>query len=81
MSSLTEQERRGLEEVFLSISPSRNGFVTEGSRKQSITFFIKSRWNAILLFFRKRLYFRVETPSNEYKITKQLKKIQKRRKI
>ena len=77
MSSLSEQERIGLEEVFLSISPSRNFFErwaywgkTLHSNKTSLPFSL-TRHTKIW----------INNGLKTHKITKLLTKMQKRRKI
>ena len=77
MSSLSEQERIGLEEVFLSISPSRNFFErwaywgkTLHSNKTSLPFSL-TRHTKIW----------IKNGLKTHKITKLLNKMQKRRKI
>ncbi|MCK9372845.1 MAG: hypothetical protein M0P91_06580 [Sulfuricurvum sp.] len=76
MSSLTEQERIGLEEAFLSISQSRNMFRRLGSCHR---FFSSFLINAIFATPSKT---RIEVNSglNSPKTTKQFIKTQKRRK-
>ncbi len=81
MSSLTEQERIGLEEVFLSISPTRNVFQKWSSWRHDLSKLMK----------RKQLFFPVllagssvlgaKTPLGKHKFTKLFNKIQKRRKF
>ena len=81
MSSLTEQERIGLEEVFLSISPSRSVFRKWPSWKKTLGILMKSK-RFISPFLTTRLpYFWAKTPLNGHKTTKLLNKMQKRRKI
>ena len=77
MSSLSEQERIGLEEVFLSISPSRNFFErwaywgkTLHSNKTTLPFSL-ARHSKIW----------IKNGLKTHKITKLLTKMQKRRKI
>jgi len=80
MSSLSEQERIGLEEVFLSISSSQN-FVQKWSvwsKNFSIDFDSHRRSSSFSFSRHSKIWLRngLET----HKITKLLNKIQKRRK-
>jgi hypothetical protein len=81
MSSLTEQERIGLEEVFLSITPSKNVFQKWSSWKQNLSALMQSKWLPSPFLLGRNAYLQLKTPLNKYKITKLLNKIQKRRKI
>ncbi len=81
MSSLTEQERIGLEDVFLSISSSQSFFqrCSRWGKNISSGFAPKSP-----VFQRFNVGFPLFTPKNsvkQNKITKLLNKIQKRRKF
>lgn len=81
MSSLTEQERIGLEEVFLSISSSQNVFQKWSVWKDNLSKLMKHKQLFSPLFFVGSSISGVKNPLNKYKITKLLNKIQKRRKI
>lgn len=81
MSSLTEQERIGLEDVFLSISSSQNIFQKWSSWKRNLSKLIKRKQfvSPHLLVRHSNLW--IKKPLNKHKITKLLNKIQKRRKF
>lgn len=81
MSSLSEQERIGLEEVFLSISSSQSMVQKWSfwSRNLTIGFHAKSLKSPVI-FSRHSKSWLKNTLKN-HKITKLLTKIEKRRKI
>ena len=81
MSSLSEQERIGLEEVFLSISSSRNMVekFSLWSKNFSVDFNTK-KWTTPLTFSRHSKNW-IKNTLNNHKITKLFNKMQKRRKI
>lgn len=80
MSSLTEQERIGLEEVFLSISSSRNLFHKWDSWRQRFSTFVSSREHSPRTTpLRANIW--IKNSLKTHKITKLFLKIQKRRKI
>jgi hypothetical protein len=80
MSSLSEQERIGLEEVFLSISSSQN-FVQKWSlwsKNFSIDFDTHRRATSLSFSRHSKIWLRNDLET--HKITKLLNKMQKRRK-
>jgi hypothetical protein len=81
MSSLSEQERIGLEEVFLSISSSQN-FMKKWSvwsKNLSLHFDAKKFASPLLLTRVPRIW--IKNGLKNHKITKLFNKMQKRRKI
>ncbi|MDD2950972.1 MAG: hypothetical protein PHU29_09305 [Sulfuricurvum sp.] len=81
MSSLSEQERIGLEEVFLSISSSQN-FMKKWSiwgKTLSERFDAKKFASPLLLTHNSRRWLKISLKN--HKITKLFNKMQKRRKI
>ncbi|WP_295055674.1 hypothetical protein [Sulfuricurvum sp.] len=81
MSSLSEQERIGLEEVFLSISSSQN-FVQKWSiwnKNFSIDFDTKKLVSPLTLAQNSKKW--LKNGLKNHKITKLFNKMQKRRKI
>ncbi|MBN2871058.1 MAG: hypothetical protein JXK04_08915 [Campylobacterales bacterium] len=81
MSSLTEQERIGLEEVFLSISPTRNVFHKWSSWKHNLSKLMKRKQLFSPVFSAGSSVLGAKNPLNKHKITKLFNKIQKRRKF
>jgi len=81
MSSLTEQERIGLEDVFLSISSSQNIFQKCSCWGQNLSFLIKSKYFFSPRPMTKRPQIWFKNRLNKHKITKLITKIQKRRKF
>ena len=81
MSSLSEQERIGLEEVFLSISPSRNVLGRWPGWKKTLGNLMKQKRLFSPFLFVQRTRSGVKSPLNRHKITKLFNKIQKRRKF
>lgn len=77
MSSLSEQERIGLEEVFLSISPSHNFF--EKCSLWGKTMRSKKLSSPLSLSYHSRNW--LKNTLKTHKITKLFTKLQKRRKI
>jgi hypothetical protein len=81
MSSLSEQERIGLEEVFLSISSSQNIVQKWSMWRRNFTVGLNSKsWKSPKTFTRQSKNWLKNTLKN-HKITKLLNKIEKRRKI
>ncbi|MDD5716201.1 MAG: hypothetical protein PHW64_00225 [Sulfuricurvum sp.] len=81
MSSLSEQERIGLEEVFLSISSTPN-FVTKWTdwRKNFTNRFNANKFSSpVLLAKNPKIWIKNGLKNHEF--TKLLNKLQKRRKI
>ncbi|HLD22445.1 MAG TPA: hypothetical protein VJA83_00790 [Sulfuricurvum sp.] len=81
MSSLSEQERIGLEEVFLSISSSQN-FVQKWSiwsKNFSVDFDTKKLVSPLMFAHYSKNW--LENGLKNHKITKLFNKIQKRRKF
>jgi len=82
MSSLTEQERIGLEEVFLSISPSsRNIFHKLSSWSPNFSLLTHVKKLSSPLRSPGKSNFWIKSNLKKDKITKLFNKIQKRRKI
>lgn len=81
MSSLTEQERIGLEEVFLSISSSRNLFHKWNSWRQRFSTLVSSSKGYSPLTTHTNTDRWIKNSLKTHKITKLLLKIHKRRKI
>lgn len=81
MSSLTEQERIGLEEVFLSISSSRNFFHKWNSWRQQFSTLLSFNKGNYPLPIRSQANSWIKSTLNNRKITKLFIKMQKRRKF
>lgn len=81
MSSLSEQERIGLEEVFLSISSSQNIMQKWSIWGKSLSFHFDAKKLASPLLFTQNPKNWIKNGLKNHKITKLLNKIQKRRKI
>lgn len=80
MSSLTEQERIGLEEVFLSISSSQNLFHKWNSWRQHFSAVLNDPKDKYTSIIPSHAHSWMKNTLNSPKITKLLIKIQKRRK-
>lgn len=81
MSSLSEQERIGLEEVFLSISSSQ-GFAPKWSvwsKKISLRLNAKKNYSPLQMATDSKIW--LKSSLKNHKITKLLNKLQKRRKF
>lgn len=81
MSSLTEQERLGLEEVFLSISSSRNVLHKISSWRQNVSLLLQSQKLSLPFTVGRNHDFWIKNALKKDKLTKLFNKIQKRRKI
>jgi|GEM_PF-853218 hypothetical protein len=81
MSSLTEQERIGLEEVFLSISASPNVFQRCSLWSKNLSLLIKGKHPVLPAILSGSTVFGQKNNRKPNKITKLLNKIQKRRKF
>ncbi len=81
MSSLSEQERIGLEEVFLSISSSRNWREKWFSWRNTFSIDFITDTSGSPLSFRKQPKNWLENGLKNHKITKLFAKIEKRRKF
>ncbi len=81
MSSLTEQERIGLEEVFLSISGSQNVFQRCSHWGKNLSILIKGKNLALPSSLVTGSNFWLKNNLKHNKITKFFNKIQKRRKF
>ena len=81
MSSLTEQERIGLEEVFLSISSSRNLLQKWNSWRQNFSALLTATKKHSPVSTPSRANIWMKKSFKTHKITKLFIKIQKRRKI
>lgn len=80
MSSLTEQERTGLEEVFLSISSSQNIFHKWNSWRQHFSATLNGSKDKYPSLIPSHAHIWMKKTLNSPKITKLFIKIQKRRK-
>jgi hypothetical protein len=80
MSSLSEQERIGLEEVFLSISSSQNFLQKWSLWGKNISFHFDSKKLIFPLRFTKSSRIWIKNGLKNHKITKLFNKIEKRRK-
>lgn len=81
MSSLSEQERIGLEEVFLSISSSQNIIQRWSIWGKNLSFHFDAKKLASPLLFTQNPKNWIKNGLKNHKITKLFNKIQKRRKI
>ena len=81
MSSLTEQERIGLEEVFLSISSSRGVMHRWSSWAQTFSLLSKVKKFSAPFTLAKKSNFWSKNSLKQHKITKLFNKTEKRRKI
>lgn len=81
MSSLSEQERIGLEEVFLSISSSQNLMRKWSNWGKNLTerFNAKKFTSTLVITHNQKIWMKIALKN--HKITKLFNKIQKRRKI
>ena len=81
MSSLSEQERIGLEEVFLSISSSQNLIQKWSIWGKNLSLPFDSKNLSSTLFFTQNPKIWLKNSLKNHKITKLFNKMQKRRKI
>jgi hypothetical protein len=81
MSSLTEQERIGLEEVFLSISSSRNLYHKFNSWRQHFSTLLSDTRGTYSSLIPSHANIWIKNSLKNHKITKLFIKIQKRRKF
>ena len=81
MSSLSEQERIGLEEVFLSISSSQNIMQKWSSWGKNLSIHFDGKKLTSPLLFTKNPKTWIKNGLKNHKITKLFNKMQKRRKI
>lgn len=81
MSSLTEQERIGLEEVFLSISSSRTLLQKISFWRQNVSMLFKSNRLSTPWRIPKKSNFWIKSSLKKDKIKKLWTKMEKRRKI
>lgn len=81
MSSLSEQERIGLEEVFLSISSSQNLIQKWSVWGKSLSLQFDSKKLSAPLLFTQNPKNWIKNGLKNHKITKLFNKMQKRRKI
>ena len=81
MSSLSEQERIGLEEVFLSISSSQNLIQKWSVGGKSLSHQMDSKKLSKPLLFTQNPKNCIKNGLKNHKITKLFNKMQKRRKI
>lgn len=81
MSSLSEQERIGLEDVFLSISSSQNFMQKWSIWSKNFSIRLDAKKFASPLLFTQNTRIALRNGLKNHKITKLFNKIQKRRKI
>lgn len=81
MSSLSEQERIGLEEVFLSISSSQNIMQKWSIWGRNLSIHFDAKRLASPLLFTQNPKTWIKNGLKNHKITKLFNKMQKRRKI